>query len=392
MRPTRELVSDTAWSYLAFAGLATGGALLNGGIGALAGADALGVFNQLLAAYAVAAQLAVFGLHDAVQKYVASEPGARAAITASGTRWVLGTGALVALAMSLLAGPLGRAFDSPEVGAGLRWVAAALVPFTLNKVWMGSLVGQRRMRPWAFAQLLRIGTLTTAAFAVIAAGRPPGDLGAAFLAAECAVAPALFAWVRPRPTPDAGRWHAALAAFAARALPNSALADNALKLSVLALATTATDAEVGVYAFATLFAEGLVQVGVTVRAAAASRLVVALAEPGRPSVPWLARRVMALGLGSNLAAAAGVFAVYPALGWVFAPELVAGARPALGILALGLAVYAAFLPLDFALLQAGQPGRQSAWMSVNVATNLALNLWLAPRYGVAGAALGTALG
>ena len=60
------------------------------------------------------------------------------------------------------------------------------------------------------------------------------------------------------------------------------------------------------------------------------------------------------------------------------------------ILAVGLATYAAFVPLDFVLLQAGLPGRQSLLMALNVAINVSLNLLLVPPLGIQGAALATA--
>ena len=42
------------------------------------------------------------------------------------------------------------------------------------------------------------------------------------------------------------------------------------------------------------------------------------------------------------------------------------------------------------LMQAGQPGRQSALMTVNILINVGLNIWLIPIYGIQGAAMATA--
>ena len=53
-------------------------------------------------------------------------------------------------------------------------------------------------------------------------------------------------------------------------------------------------------------------------------------------------------------------------------------------------LYAAFVPLDFILMQAGQPGWQSAVMSLNITVNATLNVTLIPIYGIQGAAMATA--
>ena len=78
----RKFLGDTAWNYGAFAVMAATGVILNFFIAWRFGTAALGVFNQIYAVYMVMAQLAVFGVHDSAQKYVAEHSGDAAALLA----------------------------------------------------------------------------------------------------------------------------------------------------------------------------------------------------------------------------------------------------------------------------------------------------------------------
>ena len=66
-RLDRKLLGDMACNYGAFTLMAGTGVILNFFIAIQFGVETLGVFNQIYAVYIVAAQLAVFGLHDSAQ-------------------------------------------------------------------------------------------------------------------------------------------------------------------------------------------------------------------------------------------------------------------------------------------------------------------------------------
>ena len=120
-------------------------------------------------------------------------------------------------------------------------------------------------------------------------------------------------------------------------------------------------------------------------------LVRLLVSTERTALVRFCRRTAGLGFAAFAAAAGAVVVVYPYLAPFFPEGLVTGSHPLLMILAAGLAVYSVFIPLDYILLQAGQPGRQSLLMTANVFINVALNLALIPFYGIWGAAVATAL-
>jgi O-antigen/teichoic acid export membrane protein len=156
------------------------------------------------------------------------------------------------------------------------------------------------------------------------------------------------------------------------------------------LAVFVDDAAIGIYSFAAMFIEGLYQVPVVVRTVVNPVLVRLISDGDRAALGRFGRRIMALSLVTFVAAAGSVHLVFPYLAPWFPEGLVSSAALVLLPLTIGLGFYAAFVPLDFILMQAGQPGRQSALMTVNILINVGLNIWLIPIYGIQGAAMATA--
>lgn len=386
------LVRDTALNGTAFAIMAVGGVALNFFIAAVYGAAVLGVFNQVYALYVVAAQVAVLGLHDSVQTHIAGDEqgGEEAEITASGLGVSLLLGALVAAAAASGAELVGRVADSPALGQGLWYAAPGLGLFAVNKVLMGVLNGQRRIGAFAAAQSARVLLIVSTALGVWALQRPSVELCASFSVAELVLLPALLVAVRPRGLRLRGAWARRHLHFGLRALPNGLLAESFLRVDILMLGLLMDDHSVGIYSFAAMFAEGLYQVGVTVRVVVNPRLVLLLRASDRGELAALVRRAMGVGVGAYLPTAAAVLLILPWLAPLFPEGLVGSAHGLLQIVALGLLLYAPFVPLDFCVLQSGRPGLQSILMTGNIAMNAALNLALVPSFGLWGAAVATA--
>ena len=121
----KRLAADAAWNYVALGATMVVGASVMFLISWRLGTPALGVFAQLYAVHAIAAQLAVFGIHDSTQKHVAEVPrghGADRAVVGAALALVLLPAGLVGGALFLLAGPIGRFVGSGEVETGLRFV------------------------------------------------------------------------------------------------------------------------------------------------------------------------------------------------------------------------------------------------------------------------------
>ncbi len=394
----KKLLGDTAWNYGAFVLMAGTGVVLNFFIAAHFGTAALGQFNQIYAVYIVAAQLAVFGIHDAAQKYVAQHAGdtssrLHAARAAVGLAALLGL--VIAAAVWLLAGAIGSIADSEPVGAGVALAAPGLALFAVNKVLMGILNGERRIRAIAIMQGVRVLAILVFAFLTADQGWPAYILGAGFTVAEALIVLPLLVLVKPwrrgaEATEGTGLWLRRHLGFGSKALPNGFLAESYVRVDVLMLAVFVDDVAIGIYSFAAMFIEGLYQVPVVVRTVVNPVLVRLISDGDRAALGRFGRRIMVLSLVTFVATAGSVHLVFPYLAPWFPEGLVSSAELVLLPLTIGLGFYAAFVPLDFILMQAGQPGRQSTLMTVNILINVGLNIWLIPIYGIQGAAMATA--
>lgn len=396
-RLDRKLLGDTAWNYGAFALMAGTGVILNFFITIQFGIETLGVFNQIYAVYIVAAQLAVFGIHDSAQKHTAEHHGQedeRQLIARSANLAALLIGAGVALVVYLAAPLIGRIANSASVGHGIAWAAPGLLFFALNKVQMGVLNGERRMRAFAIMQSVRVLAILGVILVAEVQEWPGYLLGVSFTVAELVIFAPLLILVRPwqcrRDAAGARYWCQQHLNFGAKALPNGFLAESYLRVDVLMLAIFVSDEAVGIYSFAAMFIEGLYQVPTVIRTVVNPILVRLIGTGDRRALARFGRRVMVMSLGVFITTAGLTYLIFPSLSPYFPDDLITHAYPVLSILIAGLVVYAAFVPLDFMLMQAGQPGWQSVLMSTNITVNAALNITLIPVYGILGAALATA--
>jgi O-antigen/teichoic acid export membrane protein len=389
------LGGDAAWSYAAFGVFAATGAASNLAIAFFLGEAAMGVFAQLYALFVVLGQLASFGVHDSAQRGVALARAARRddrPVASSAILAVLGPAVLVALALAALAAPLGAFLESPEVVGGVLRLAPGIGLFALNKCLLAVLTGRGEIRRVALGQMLRAAGFGGALALVIALALPVETLGGVFTMSELALTWRVVSWVAPSRLPRGEQ--AAIGAhlrFGLRGLLHAVLLETQLRVDVLMLAVFAGDHEVGVYAFAALFGEGLYQVGGVLRGVVYARVVAALALGDRSALHALVRKTAALSFGAAAVVGLGVVLLFPAIAAAARPAFAEGGIPIVRILVVTMVLYALVAPFDQILLQSGRPGAQSAWMAFAVGTNVIANLVLIPRLGGQGAALATAL-
>jgi len=393
----KKILGDSAWNYGAFALMAGTGIVLNFFIAGYFGIETLGVFNQIYAVYVVSAQLAVFGLHDSAQKYIAEFSGnveQRQSIALSAVLLALIFGTIAALVIFLSSPGIGRIAGSRAVGAGAALIAPGLAFFAVNKVLLGILNGERRMKAFALAQMARVLAILAFCGLVAVMGWPGYVLGGGFSVAEIIIfIPVLLAarpWAGP-PQHDLRAWFQRHLSFGYRAIANGFLAESYIRVDVIMLGIFVSDHQVGLYSFAALFIEGLYQVPVVIRTVINPMLVGLISTKMRHDLVRFSRKVMAASVAIFAIVAVSVVVVFPHLAPFFPAGLIDGSYPVLVTVALGLAIYAAFIPVDFSLLQGGMPGRQSLLMCGNIVFNIVLNAILIPIMGIQGAAFATAI-
>ena len=273
--------------------------------------------------------------------------------------------------------------------------APAICLFAVNKILMGILNGRRRMKAFAVAQSLRMIVILGVCIAIGLMDGPAYLLAAGFTIAEIVLCPFLLAltqaWRWPFGSAGSVDWLKRHLDFGAKALSGGFLAESYIRIDILMLAIFVSDAQIGIYSFAAMFVEGLFQVPVVIRTISNPVLVGLLADKDRNAVVKFVRKILPLSLAAYIPLAVIILVAFPVLENFYPAELILPARELLFPLFAGLAIYAAFIPFDFALLQSGMPGRQSLLFTVNVLANILLNLAFIPMFGIWGAALATAI-
>ncbi len=398
-RPSLQgtLAADASWNFGALALMAMAGAVISFVVVSQRGGEALGVFSQVYAIYVVVAQVAAMGIHDSAQKHAAQfsdDPVELNRLCRGALALAFLTSTAAATVLGLLASSLGVVTDSDAVGRGLLVVAPGVLFFGVNKALLGVLNGLRRMRAFALAQSARVVTILAVVVGVTLSSCPNWALVSGFVVAEMLVCLSLVValWPRLRAAGSQGSasWRGRHFRFGLQALPNGLLAESFVRIDVIMLGLFVSDADVGVYSFAAFFVEGLIQIPVVIRTVVNPVFVKLLGRGDKAAIAKLSRRAGGSSLFITVMVALLVFLLFPLLGPWLGAALVAQGHDLLGILLLGLCVYAAFLPSDTLLLQAGLPARQSALMTVNVLVSVLLNGLLISSFGTRGAALATA--
>ena len=397
--PSGKFTTDLIWNAGAFALSAVLGVLVNLLIIRYYDAAALGAFNLVYAVYILLSQLAVGGVHLAVQAFVPRELAAGRSVHAQVTASMLLSTAtsLVVIGIAWLGRDLpGRWFDSATVSAAFPLVIPGLLFFSWNKVLLSFHNGARRMRLFALFQLLRFVLLFCAVLFLAMRGASPERLPIVLFWTEALLALLLIPvslryWM---PWSRAGIRIAVLEnfRFGNRALAGNLLLDVNTRVDVFLLGVVLNDAMVGLFSFAATVAEGVLQLPVLFRNNINPVLTAAWQRGGSS----LLNKVVARNRRKFFRILAPVvlltIPLFPVAMWVLGmkdePMTVWAVY---AILATGIALTAGYQPFLMLFSQLGRPGIQTIFIAGYFTSNVVLNLALIPLFGILGAALATAL-
>jgi O-antigen/teichoic acid export membrane protein len=394
---TSKFSTDVVWNIGSLALLGASGVLINTII-ARHPPVSLGVFNQAFAFYMVLSQLAVGGMHFSIVKHVSHTDHREllAAVVSSALFAIAVTAAVIAFAAFLLAHYIGVLFASPDVALGIQFVCPALVLFPINKGFMMVLNGTRRMRAYAIFQALRYSLLIAAIIGLFIAGFAGPYLVWCFPISELLLAVGLIAYVHTSVVRFSLRqvapaWILQHLSFGIRGFFGGMLSDLNTRVDIILLGYFVSDASVGVYSFAAVFAEGFGQISYVVKQNLDPIIGRMTAARDIPHLRALMRKVVLVFVPCMFALTSASALIFPVIVRLFTDESFMRGRPVFVVLLAGVVINAGFRPFQGVFLLTGRPGLHSLFFVTVVLSNAILNVLFIRHLGIMGAAVATGL-
>jgi O-antigen/teichoic acid export membrane protein len=399
MLDRRRFLTDWFANLLSFACFGISGLLINSMIAKFYGAAALGIFNQVFAIYILGSQLATVGVQFSVLRYIAEfyqDTAVSARILAAALVVVGLAGIVVALGFNVIFHLAGGLLYSEEVNAGIFYMLPGLWAFAVNKVFLNALNGAHRNRSYAAFTALRYLLLMLSAALLTVLQVEPSRLGIMFSASELLLMLALAVQCRivfPGCfSSDGSEWIVRHLRFGVRSILGGVAVEMNTRVDVLILGIFTSDAAVGIYSFAAFFVEGLLQLPLAARRIIDPVLTQLVIEGDTVQLREFLRKGRDLGALLIIAVAAGAVLLYPLYATLLADRPMAQASwTVFAILMAGACVFGAYATFSGIFSQSGLPMAQTHFNLVILVVNSALNLVLAPLYGVHGAAVATSL-
>ncbi|EHR72925.1 membrane protein involved in the export of O-antigen and teichoic acid [Burkholderiales bacterium JOSHI_001] len=376
-----------------FGVLAVSGVLTNVLLSRGFGTAVLGAFNELLSLYIVGAQLAAMGCHLAATRLlplVDEQPQRQRGIMLAALLVAALASALVALAVLTGRPLLAAVFGQDLVAHGLVPLCLALSLCGVNKVMLGTLNATERHIPFALVQALRPVIVLIGVVVLWRMNAQASSVPWLVAVAEVGVAVVSVGLVLPQVAlwPSGSSWRAELPAvwhFAIKVLPGGLVAEANSRVDVLVLGAMASDRVVGVYSFASMYAEGLAQLPSVIRNALNARMARMSGNSGDlwRTLPRLVRMAYLFLVPCFLA---GGLAYVGIAHWSLSGADRDTALWVFGIIVCCLVLAAGALPLDLLLAQLGFPGHLSLLRGVTFALNLVGCIVLYRLVGVSGVA------
>lgn len=380
----REFVEGIVWNYMSVIVLGISGLLYNILIEICFGIEAVGMFNQVYSYYIALSQIAAFGIHNAVLKYVSTAENniAQLEILHSGIGAAVFTSVLTMLNMLLLIKIFMNQFS---IQNGLLEMCCALPFFSVNKVYLNYLNGCQEMKAYAVFQCLRSILIALSIMIFYWIQIKAENISLCFLTGEMILFLFLFLWCRQgnKRILYNWKWVKLHILFGSKVFLSNLVMELNTKMDILCLSwIVRNDVIIGIYSFALLFAEGFYQLFIVIRRSMNPQI----AKNKRIVYEINRKRLVCLSFLSAL----GVVGIFYTVCIVVSKEYILGVKPLMVIL-VSVVCNGYYIILGNYWSQRGMPMKETKTNVITVLTNLCLNILLIPMSGIMGAAIATAV-
>lgn len=385
---------DLFWNLIALGGILIIGLLLNILIVVFYDEETLGIFNQTYAIYIFLSQLAVGGVHLALQYYIPKNSFSQKNTSMLLTTALLASSStsIIVILLSYLSVPLiGLALGSKNVEIALFYTLWGLFFFSLNKLILSFYNGLRKMKTFAFFQFLRFFLILGFLFFFIWQSYPPNTLPLILALAEFILLfiQIIFVFSNIKFS-FSSRFRKTLflqLRYGRKALLGNILLDLNTRVDVITLGVFLSDKLVGLYSFAAAFFEGFAQIAVIFRNNLNPLLTRSFLNR------MLLQRVIRMNRNAfyRIVALLGLPAicVFPFIAKIFEISDIMTASIVFGVLCIGFLITAGYHPLLMFFNQIGKPNQQTLFITLIFISNVLFNIIFIPIFGLIGAAIAT---
>lgn len=179
--------------------------------------------------------------------------------------------------------------------------------------------------------------------------------------------------------------------FGYKVFLNSLFSESFIRIDVLMLGYFLNDNLVGVYAFASLFFEGVYQFSIVIRNVLNPDLGKLYFKKNLQKLISIIRYSSFISFGIILFLSIMIVLLFPLLSIIIDKTLITESYPLLKILFLSIIIYSIIVPQENILIQIKKPLLQSFYMTLIIFLNILFNYNLIQIYGLLGAAFSTLL-
>ena len=379
------------WNYGSIVVLAVGGLIFNGMIVLFYDSVVLGYFNQIYAIYIIISQIAVFGIHASVLRYLSDDQqNKKETILASALLDVVIISVIV-MAVGIVAVSL--ISKDPSFKNGMLGVLPSLVFFSVNKVLLNALNAMNKMKMFGIFQSMRVIGIIIGIILIHWL-----DIHSSFLSASLTFSEFIlmifllghFMKEKMLQMDISFDWCKKHLFFGLKSIPSYVVLELNSKADIVCLSLLMSDKSlIGVYSFVAMFAEGFYQLFVVVRRSLNPHLVVMHASQEINKM-IVNRRNRGLLFLFAIAVQVLLFFVVLGLTTVAGQEYREGILPFL-VVTTGITLNCKYIVLGNTMSQIGKPEIDSFMNVITVTANIVMNLWLIQHLGILGAAVATAI-
>lgn len=389
---------DVQWALVSLVTSSLAHFLLRLVLGRELGAESLGLYTLAFTIYLLGMQFAAFGIASALTKYVAEfweEHTTVQRYVSSGLTTSLITGTAMGVVLFLMAPLIANIFfQMPALEEPIRLIALCFPFIAVQKAVLGTLNGHRRMRSYAFLNIVQNVTVVLISI-LLAIGMGLGVLGAVlgFVLPTIAISALCPLLIRDSFGNLSSFWDRGAmkvtTTFGFYIMLQSSIAFLYTQVDSILIGYFRDANDVGVYAVAVLFAEIL-----TLVPSAVQRVTVPVTASmyGKGNVAGVRKLFFSTLRKSflvTLLSAMAITFLAPTLIVLLFNEAYLSCYPSLLILLIGYIVSSSLIAVGATLSSIGKvriPFRISA---ASTALNVVLNVVLTPTFGIEGAATAT---